>query len=171
MTLGGTDCERLREGLLAQPANAVSSAAYVLAAGVVLARLWGPARERRPEVAGYAAVLALVGAGSVLYHGPQVAGSKALHDWPIPVLLSIVVATPLVRRRRGLPALPGWTRTRGVWLAGLGGIGLGSYALGRTGSPLCDPDSLLQPHALWHVTTAAAFAVVAEILYRPGGQD
>ena len=30
--------------------------------------------------------------------------------------------------------------------------------LGATGGPLCDPDSLLQPHALWHVGSAAAVA-------------
>lgn len=31
--------------------------------------------------------------------------------------------------------------------------------LGRTGGPICDPDSLFQGHALWHVLTAAAFMV------------
>jgi hypothetical protein len=30
--------------------------------------------------------------------------------------------------------------------------------LGATGGPLCDPDSLLQPHALWHMAAAAAVA-------------
>ncbi len=29
--------------------------------------------------------------------------------------------------------------------------------LGRTGGPLCDPESVLQGHALWHVLTAASF--------------
>ena len=28
--------------------------------------------------------------------------------------------------------------------------------LGATGGPLCDPDSLLQPHGFWHVAAAAA---------------
>jgi len=36
--------------------------------------------------------------------------------------------------------------------------GLTGYVLGRTGGPLCRPDSLLQPHALWHVLTAVAMA-------------
>ncbi len=30
--------------------------------------------------------------------------------------------------------------------------------LGRTGGPICDPDSYFQGHAVWHVLTAAAFA-------------
>lgn len=29
--------------------------------------------------------------------------------------------------------------------------------VGRTGGPLCDPESVLQGHAAWHVLTAAAF--------------
>ncbi len=33
--------------------------------------------------------------------------------------------------------------------------------LGRTGGPLCDPDSLLQGHALWHVLTAVALGAWA----------
>jgi hypothetical protein len=36
--------------------------------------------------------------------------------------------------------------------------GLAAYVLGRTGGPLCRPDSLLQPHALWHLLTAVAMA-------------
>jgi hypothetical protein len=28
--------------------------------------------------------------------------------------------------------------------------------LGATGGPLCDPDSILQPHALWHIGAATA---------------
>lgn len=38
-------------------------------------------------------------------------------------------------------------------LAGLG------YSFGRTGSAMCDPNSLWQAHGLWHVLSAAAFMV------------
>ncbi len=38
-----------------------------------------------------------------------------------------------------------------------------SYALGRTGSPACDPDSLIQLHGLWHVCTALTFAWWARV--------
>jgi hypothetical protein len=40
-------------------------------------------------------------------------------------------------------------------------VGVAAYLLGRTGGPLCRPDSLLQPHALWHLLTAAAMAAWA----------
>lgn len=34
-------------------------------------------------------------------------------------------------------------------------LGATAHVFGRTGGPLCAPDSLLQPHALWHLATAA----------------
>lgn len=42
--------------------------------------------------------------------------------------------------------------------AGLGVLGAGAllHALGRSGEPLCRPDSWLQPHAAWHALAAAA---------------
>jgi hypothetical protein len=40
-------------------------------------------------------------------------------------------------------------------------VGVTAYLLGRTGGPLCRPDSLLQPHALWHLLTAVAMAAWA----------
>ncbi|HMJ75096.1 MAG TPA: hypothetical protein VK507_03940 [Iamia sp.] len=36
------------------------------------------------------------------------------------------------------------------------GAGVLLHALGRTGGPLCAPDSPLQPHAAWHLAAAAA---------------
>lgn len=33
--------------------------------------------------------------------------------------------------------------------------GAAAQLLGRTGGPLCSPDSLVQPHAFWHLATAA----------------
>ena len=35
-------------------------------------------------------------------------------------------------------------------------LGLAAYAAGRSGSPLCRPDSLRQYHGAWHVLSAAA---------------
>jgi hypothetical protein len=40
--------------------------------------------------------------------------------------------------------------------------GAACWWLGRTASPWCDPDSLLQPHAAWHLLGAAALACWAE---------
>ena len=39
--------------------------------------------------------------------------------------------------------------------------------LGRTGGPLCDPDSYFQGHALWHVFTAAAFMLYGYAAFSP----
>jgi hypothetical protein len=64
-------------------------------------------------------------------------------------------------RRSGLPHVP--TRPQRVQDAGLALI-LGSavlQVLGRSGFPLCRPDSLLQPHAVWHLGSAAALALHA----------
>jgi hypothetical protein len=37
-------------------------------------------------------------------------------------------------------------------------VGAACWWLGRTGGPLCDPDSPLQGHAAWHLLTAFALA-------------
>ena len=166
--MGCSDCERIRDGWLAQPVNALTSLAFVGAAGVVLARTWRPARDRRGEVAAYSAILALVGLGSVAFHGPQPPGARAMHDVPIPVLIGLAVGTPLFRGRRGTTPLPGWDRRRGAVLATTVVAALASYAGGRTGAPTCDPDSPLQLHGAWHVLSAAGFVTVADILYREG---
>jgi hypothetical protein len=164
--IGCSDCERIRDGWLAQPVNALTSLAFVGAAGVVLARSWRPARDRTGEVLAYSAVLALVGAGSVAFHGPQPPGARVMHDVPIPVLLGLAVGTPLARRRRGHVPLPGWGPRRGATaLAVALAAGL-AYAGGRTGAPTCDPDSPLQLHGAWHVLSASGFVIVADILYR-----
>lgn len=170
--MGCSDCERLRDGWLAQPVNALTSLAFVAAAGVVLARTGGPGGRRR-EVLTYSALLALVGAGSVAFHGPQPPGARVMHDWPIPMLLALAGGTPLVRRSRGRAPLPGWSRRRGSALAGVAGAAGLAYAGGRTGAPTCDPDSLLQFHGAWHTLAALGFVVVADIVYGnlDGGAD
>jgi hypothetical protein len=68
-----------------------------------------------------------------------------------------LVAAELAVYRRGI-------RTPGPPLyAGLGCLLVGGvvFSLSRTGGPLCDPESLLQGHAVWHVLTAAALALWA----------
>lgn len=142
--LGHTDCERIVNGALAQPVLALSSLAYV-AAGVVVA-CW--AMRWRSPLAGAAAVaLVAVGVGSVAYHGPQPWWAGPAHDVPI-LALVLVCAAVLVR---------GWRRWS-VWApaAGVLAVGLAAYLAGRSGSPLCRPDSVWQFHGVWHVLTAVA---------------
>ncbi len=55
---------------------------------------------------------------------------------------------PARRARTGLAALTGLAS-------------LACYAAGRTGSRWCRPDSVLQPHAAWHVLAAATSTLVA----------
>ena len=86
-TLAMSDCERLRGGWVAQPANAASSLAYV-AAGLVLLR-WA---RKRPSIDArtalpVAAGLVTAGLGSVDYHGFQGPMAQWGHDWGVAVPL------------------------------------------------------------------------------------
>jgi hypothetical protein len=137
--LGGSDCEALRDGLLAQPMNSLSSLAYVVA-GAYVARKGGRAA---PAVA-----LVAVSVGSVLYHGPMPPGAGIAHDASL-VCFSATVVHAAWRHR-----LPRPTSVAVVAAA----AGITVYLLARTGAPLCRPDSLLQGHAAWHVFTAVALA-------------
>ncbi len=142
LAFGGSDCELVRDAVLGQPANAVSSLAYVVAAAYLLRR-GGP---RAPAVA-----LAAVGVASFLYHGPMPAGAEVLHDG---ALAALAVAVGLVAwRRRPLPP----PRPPVLALVALA-VGVAANLLTRTGAPLCRPESLAQGHAGWHVLTAVGAA-------------
>jgi hypothetical protein len=158
--MGGADCEGLRPGSLAQPANAVSSLAF---AAVGLWLLW----RGRPEgagrlwrTAGVGAFIA-VGLGSFAYHGPQPHWASLAHDGTIVWLVAVLVAHALcvLRRSRAgrgsLGALVAAWTPAALWMA----PAVVAYMAGRTGSPLCDPASLWQPHALWHALSAVALGV------------
>jgi predicted membrane channel-forming protein YqfA (hemolysin III family) len=143
-SLGSSDCERISDAALAQPVLAVTSLAYVMAGAVAL--VWS-LRWREPLAALAGVALAAVGIGSVAFHGPEPSWAGPAHDWPI-IAIGVVYAAILARSQRS------WT----PWLvaAGVFALGLAAYAAGRTGSPLCRPDSLWQYHGAWHVLTALA---------------
>lgn len=69
-----------------------------------------------------------------------------------------VLAEAAVARR---PSPRGGGRAGRVVVVAALTVGVAAYLLGRTGGPLCRPDSLLQPHALWHLLTAVAMAAWA----------
>lgn len=163
--IGASDCERIREGFLAQPVNTVTSVSYVVAGAVTLARHHHGGSAQRRDVRLYSAVLALVGVGSVAFHGPQPPGARAMHDLPILALLAVALGTPALRLRRGEAVLPGWTPRRGGALVVGTLAGLSAYAGGRTGSPLCAPDSVVQLHGAWHALSAATFVGVADVIF------
>jgi len=157
--IGQSDCERIMHGTLAQPVLAVTSLTYV---AVGLAVLCWSVRAGGVLAACAGVVLISVGGGSFAYHGPQPVWAGPAHDWPI-VALTAVYAVGLAVTVR---------RARRAWLiaAGIFAIALIAYAAGRSGSPLCRPDSVWQYHGAWHVLTAAAagWAALAMGIVSPG---
>ncbi|GAT15494.1 hypothetical protein [Mycolicibacterium thermoresistibile] len=155
--MGGADCERLVDAVLAQPVLAVTSLAYLIAAGLVLT--WAvPADSLLAGTAGV--VLLTVGIDSFAYHGPQPSWAQPAHDWPI-LAVAVVYTFALLRTGR---------RRWRVW-AGAGAVfalAVAAHLAGRTGSPLCSPDSWWQWHGVWHVLSATAAASGARAMVRPG---
>ena len=102
--LGGGDCERIHDGLWAQPVNAASSLAYVAAGAALAARARTAPAARRAPLYAFAAAAAANGAGSVAYHGPGGPVSRWLHDTALIATLSLIAASDGER----LGAAPAW---------------------------------------------------------------
>jgi len=163
-TLGDGDCEKLRDGWIGQPVNTVSSLGYVAVGTWILVRTRHLPRAERITAGAYGAFVAISGAGSVAYHGPQFAGAELFHDLPIAGMLAVGIGVPVIRRIRRQPVLVG-SRRAAWWAAGLGAAGGLAFLAGRTGSPACDAESLLQLHGLWHLCTAGAAGAWAAALW------
>lgn len=156
--IGGSDCELLRSGWLAQPANAVSAAAF-LVAGARLAWMTRRTGVHRAALVTGAAALAAVGVGSIAYHGPQPGWSGSVHDGSIAALIvvdAVLFGAAMVQGRATAAARGAW-RQAAVWMA----IAVGAFVVGRTGGWLCNPASPLQPHAFWHVFSAVGLGRLA----------
>lgn len=199
----GPGCEWETDGPLVEPVSAVTSWVFVLAALLVVLRR----RQRhRPVPVAYATLVAGVGVGSFVQHGPDPAWSDAAHDLPlagvlcflaadaagvlggrarrwwwwaaptgalmVPVVawprvgdlaqvaVAAVAALLLAWRAGRAPAVRGRVAVAAGLLTAGGAVG----ALSRTGGPWCDPSSLLQGHAVWHVAAAAALVVLAPLV-------
>lgn len=118
--------------------------ALIVALGIDLSRLAVPPRRIGLWLG------ALVVAGAIVLiaapaASPALAGIAAV---------GLVVAEVMVYRR-GLRA-PGPYLYAAVAVLVVGAI---VFALSRTGGPLCDPESPIQGHALWHLMTALALAL------------
>lgn len=174
-----TGCEAVGPGWWGQPVATATSAAF-LAAGAVI---WW----RRRDLPTSAAV-ALVGVGSILAHGPRPPGAEWLHDstllwvlvwiilaetgrirlWPVGLAASAVLAvTPSIAdpSQALLGAMVVYLQVRSPLLRRLrlttvGLLGIGAL-VGRLadGGIWCDPDSVLQGHAVWHMAAAAALTI------------
>ena len=89
--MGGSDCERIGQGLLAQPANTLSSLAYVVAGVLLLRRsLTGRSGVRMMPMV-YAVAVIGVGIGSAAFHGPMPAWGRFAHDLSIAAVLAFVI--------------------------------------------------------------------------------
>lgn len=91
------DCETCRPGLVAQPANTLSSLAYV-AVGADLLRRRHPDRTFAWSVIG-------VGLGSVAYHGPGGVAGKWAHDATLISMLGLMALSD-VTTAEGRPMPP-----------------------------------------------------------------
>ncbi len=173
------DCEIIGSGFLGQPVNALSSLAFVAAGVIVLIRRpalrWvgfglvatgigsflfhgpmPPASEWAHDVS-LAWLIAIVGGIGMRWErltrltalvvlGTAFAVAPDIAD-PVAIALTLVALVSVLRADRSPAAL-----------APLGLLGIVAIyvRLGATGGPLCDPDSALQPHAVWHLGAAAA---------------
>jgi hypothetical protein len=72
-------------------------------------------------------------------------------------IFAVAGAELLVHRRRLRPAAVGTQRRRYVVVLGVVAVAVATWLLGRTESPACDPDGVLQLHGLWHALSAAVF--------------
>jgi hypothetical protein len=104
-------CERYRGGFLGQPADAVTSVAFVVAAaGILVARRRSgthcdtPVRDRQ---AVFALLVAEIGLGSFIQHGPHPDWQAYAHDLPLAAVL-VFVATDAVSDLTGRELSHGW---------------------------------------------------------------
>ena len=175
------DCEAIGVGFLGQPINALTTLGFVLAGIIVIVRRrdggWigigliatgigsllfhgpmPPGNEWAHDVTLAWLVTMVAGWGSRwerLTHLPALAviglffAVLPIIADPFAVVMTFVAVISILRRDR-TPA----TVAPLLLLAAAAVFG----RLGATGGPLCDPESLFQPHAVWHLGAATAVA-------------
>ena len=85
------DCERLVAGWLAQPANALSSLAFVVVGMLVPIIVRKRSGAHHPVSGALGGTMVLVGIGSVAFHGPGGPVSNWIHDASITLLLVLII--------------------------------------------------------------------------------
>ncbi len=110
-------------------------------------------------VANLTGALALPGRAALLavIAGPALVAAVLVVDPDLTNLFTAAFGVALVASdvvlRRVAPPSPVWYAIAVSALI----VGIGLFLAGRSGSPLCDPDGLLQAHAGWHAAAAIAF--------------
>ena len=178
------DCEAITSGILGQPVNAVSTIVFLVVGFWVMrqgsqARWIGialiatglgsflfhgpmpPGNEWAHDVSLAWLLAVIAGYGTRWENWSRVPTAlilavltflvPAVAD-PLAVVLSILAVGSVLWRDRA------WATIGPLLVAVLAGI----YGrLGATGGPLCDPSSLWQPHAVWHIAAAVAVGWLA----------
>ena len=155
LALAESDCEQLHAGWLAQPANAVSTLAFTVVGAWLLLGSRRVSTGRGALISGGVAMVG-AGVGSLAYHGPQPQWAHLVHDASVLAVVGLLAGRTvrlLVMPGTRRMVLAAW-RSAAPWIALAGG----AYVAGRSGSPVCRPASLWQPHAAWHILSAVAIA-------------
>jgi hypothetical protein len=101
-------CDRERLGFLEQPASAVTSAAFVVAAaGILVGRPPGSVTPARQQQTVLALLTAGIGVGSFVQHGPHPSWQAYMHDLPLAAVL-VFVATDAASDLAGRELSQGW---------------------------------------------------------------
>ena len=109
-----------------------------------------PATDRELTTFGGVALVATVLAVAV----PAVVAPSSI------VVAAAVVVAEMVIARRGLRKSHAVSQRQGaVAIAVVAVAGGASWVLGRSNSPLCDPESSYQLHGLWHLLSALVFGL------------
>ena len=175
------DCEAIGAGFLGQPINALTTLGFVVAGVIVIVRRremrWigigliatglgsflfhGPmptGNEWAHDVTLAWLVTMVAGWGTrweklsrlptLAVIGVLFAVLPVIAD-PFAVVMTVAAVVSILRRDRSSAAIAPMLLLGAVAVFG---------RLGTTGGPLCDPESVLQPHAVWHLGAAAAVA-------------
>ncbi len=111
LRFGSTDCERFHPGFAAQPVNAWSSLAFLVAGCYIL---YGAFRqpEARKELVAFGLLVGANAIGSFVYHGPAFAWGHWAHDVP-------AVGIPLFVAIHDLGLVRGWPVSRRLLFFGV----------------------------------------------------
>ena len=101
--MGNSDCEHIGQGLLGQPVNTLSSLAYVAVGVLLLRRALTAPESERPVLAVYAVIVAAVGFGSFVFHGPMPSWGRFAHDLSIAAVLAFVIGYDIAFARLAAP--------------------------------------------------------------------
>ena len=173
------DCEVIGAGFLGQPINTLTTLGFVLAGIIVIVRRgdmrWvgiglvatgigsllfhgpmPPGNEWAHDVTLAWLVTMVAGWGTLwerfsrlpalLLIGAAFAVLPVIAD-PFAVVMTVVAVISIFRRDRSAATVAPLLLLAAVAVFG---------RLGATGGPLCDPEALFQPHAVWHLGSAVA---------------